>query len=345
MAGAVNTAPKAGPVVCFGEMLLRLSPQSGTPLATANSLAMAVGGAEANVAVALASLGWPTRMVTALPDNPLARRAIGQLRSAGVDCGFVEQGEGRLGLYFFEPPSGPIGGRVTYDRARSAFSVSSPETFDFAAALDGASLLHMSGITPALGPAGVELARGAIAAATDADVPICFDGNYRSNLWDAWDSDPCGILSELIASASIFIGNHRDISLLLGKTFSGDGPDRRREAAEAAFVAFPKLEVIASTARHIESATANRLATRVDLRESHWQTDEVRIAPIVDRIGTGDAFAAGVLLRWLEGDTAQDMAKAGLALATMKHGVAGDSICVTRAELDAFNPAGCDVSR
>ncbi|MBB3035042.1 2-dehydro-3-deoxygluconokinase [Erythrobacter lutimaris] len=341
----MNAAPKVGPTVCFGEMLLRLSPRPGTPLASANCLDLAVGGAEANVAVALAGLGWPTRMVTALPDNPLARRAIGQLRSAGVDCGFIAQAEGRIGLYFFEPPSGPIGGRVTYDRAGSAFCDSPPAAFDFAAALEGASLFHMSGITAALGPAGVELARAALAAASDAGVPICFDGNYRANLWDAWDSDPRATLTELVGNAHILIGNHRDISLLLGKTFSGDGPDRRREAAEAAFAAFPNLEVIASTARHIESATANRLAARVDLQESHWQTDEVRIAPIVDRIGTGDAFAAGVLLRWLEGHSAQEMAKTGLALAAMKHGVPGDSICVTRSEMEAFNPAGSDVSR
>lgn len=345
MAGPVNAAPKAGPVVCFGEMLLRLSPRPGTPLASANCLEMAAGGAEANVAIALASLGWPTRMVTALPDNPLARRAIGQLRFAGVDCKFIEQGEGRIGLYFFEPPSGPIGGRVTYDRAGSAFAESSQEAFDFTAALEGASLLHMSGITPALGHAGVELARGAIAAAINAKVPICFDGNYRANLWDAWDSNPRAILTELVAEAHILIGNHRDISLLLGKTFSGDGPDRRREAAEAAFATFPKLEVIASTARHIESATSNRLAARVDLREAHWQTEEVRIAAIVDRIGTGDAFAAGVLLRWLESGSAQDMAKSGLALAAMKHGVPGDSIGVTRNDLETFDPGGSDVSR
>jgi len=345
MARAVSTEPGPKPVVCFGEMLLRLSPRPGTPLASANYLEVAVGGAEANVAVALASLDWPARMVTALPDNPLARRAIGQLRFAGVDCKFIEQGEGRIGLYFFEPPSGPIGGRVTYDRAGSSFAESSPESFDFKAALKGASLLHLSGITPALGHAGVELARGAIAAANNAEVPICFDGNYRANLWDAWDSDPRAILTELVGEAHILIGNHRDISLLLGTTFSGDGPDRRREAAEAAFGTFPKLEVIASTARHMESATANRLAARVDLRESHWQTDEVRIAPIVDRIGTGDAFAAGVLLRWLEDASAQDMAKTGLALAAMKHGVPGDSIGVTRNDLETFDPAGSDVSR
>ncbi len=152
-------------------------------------------------------------------------------------------------------------------------------------------------------------------------------------------------MTERVEAATILIGNHGAISLLLGKSFSGDGPDRRREAAEAAFARFPDLAAIASTARHIESSTTHGLAARVDLRESHWQTDEVRIAPVVDRIGTGDAFAAGVLLRWLEDGSAQEMAKTGLSLAVMKHGIPGDTIAVTRSELESFLPAGADVSR
>ena len=189
------------------------------------------------------------------------------------------------------------------------------------------------------------LALVAVKSAREAGVPVCLDGNYRANLWDAWDGDPRAILTQLVSEATILIGNHRDISLLLGKTFSGDGPDRRREASEAAFEAFENLQVIASTARHVDTSTAQRLAARVDLRDSHWQTDEVRIDPVVDRIGTGDAFAAGVLFRWLEGGSAQEMAKTGLALAAMKHGIVGDSISVPLGELDSFNPAGADVSR
>lgn len=333
------------PVVCFGEMLLRLSPQGSEPLSRAGQLLIDVGGAEANVAAALASLGQPARMLTALPDNPLGRMARMNIAAAGVDTGFITDSPGRMGLYFFEPPAGPIAGRVTYDRGGSAFANASVEAFDYAGALAGAALLHMSGITPALGPGGVKLAKAAIAAAGQANVPVCFDGNYRANLWDAWDADPREILHELVGEAKVLIGNHRDISLLLGKTFSGDGPDRRREAAQAAFDAFPKLEVIASTARHVETGSIHRLAARVDQRRDHWQTDEVRIEGIVDRIGTGDAFAAGILLRYLEGASAQEIAKTALALAVMKHGRPGDMILATRGELDSFDLGGSDVRR
>ena len=334
-----------GPVVCFGEMLLRLSPQGQIPLAQAGSVAIDVGGAEANVAAALASLGVRTRMMSVVPDNPLGRKAIAAMGAAGSDTRFIVRRSGRIGLYFFEPPAGPIAGRVTYDRAGSSFALADPSALPFAEALDGASLLHMSGITPALGPDGVSLARAAVAAAKAADVPICFDGNYRANLWDAWDSDPHAILTELMSEATLMIGNHRDISLLLGTTFSGDGPDRRREASEAAFKAFPKLQLIASTARHVETAGTHRIAARIDLRDAHWQTEEVRIENIVDRIGTGDAYAAGMLRSWLAGGSAQEMAKSGLALAALKHGVPGDMILVTADDLENFDPAGGDVRR
>lgn len=334
-----------GPVVCFGEMLLRLSPPSAVPLAQAGMLEVDVGGAEANVAAALASLGTPSRMVTALPDNPLGHKARAALGAAGVDTRFVTSDEGRIGLYFLEPPAGPRGGRVTYDRAGSVFALAAPEAFDFAVALAGARLLHVSGITPALGPGGCDLLRAAIQAARAADVPVCFDGNYRANLWDSWDSDPRAVLGELIGAAQILLGNHRDISLLLGRAFSGEGAERRREAAEAAFAAFPSLELIASTARQVVSGTHHRLAARVDTREESWQTKEIDVAGIVDRIGTGDAFAAGVLHRHLAGRSPRECAEAGLALAALKHGVPGDMILSTERELEEFRPGGSDVRR
>lgn len=332
----------AGAVACFGEMLIRLSPMDHAPLASTGRLAVDVGGAEANVAAALAALGRPARMVSVLADNPLGLLARRTLGAAGVDHRFVATGVGRMGLYFFEPPSGPIPGRVTYDRAGSAFAQAAPALLDFASALEGAALLH---ITPALGPAGVALVRAAVAAAREAGVPVCFDGNYRASLWEAWDSDPRTILAELVGEARVLIGNHRDISLLLGQEFAGDGPERRRQAVEAAFAAFPALELIASTARQVETATVHRLAARVDTRTDSWQTDAVRIENVVDRIGTGDAFAAGLLLRYLEGASVRDLAQGALALAVLKHGIPGDMIGVTRTELDDFDLGGGDVRR
>lgn len=334
-----------GAVVCFGEMLLRLSPPGARMMIQAQSLEMVVGGAEANVAAALAALGHETRMVTLLPGNPLGDRARAELGAAGVDTRFVVRGAGRMGLYFMEPGAGMRPSSITYDRSGSAFALADVGAFDLDGALAGAALLHVSGITPALGPGGVALARAAVAAARAAQVPICFDGNYRAQLWESWDSDPRSILTELVGEARVLIGNHRDISLLLGRTFSGDGAERRREAVDAAFAAFPNLELVASTARHVVSSDHHRLAARVDTRTGKHQTGEIDVTGIVDRIGTGDAFAAGVLHQFLKGGSEQAMAECGLALAALKHSLPGDFCLIGGAELAAFSADGGDVRR
>jgi len=225
------------------------------------------------------------------------------------------------------------------------FALATPADFDFARALDGARLLHVSGIIPALGPGGCDLVRSAVDAARALQVPVSFDGNYRGNLWGAWDSDPRAVLTELVGGARILFGNHRDISLMLGREFSGDGADRRREAAEAAFAAFPSLRMIASTARHVVDSGHHRLAARVDTPETGWQTGEIALTRIVDRIGTGDAFAAGVLHRHLAGKAPRECAEAGLALAALKHGVPGDMMLPTEWDLAEFKVTGNDVRR
>lgn len=334
-----------GHVTCFGELLLRFATPAGRLTVQSDALDMVVGGAEANVAAGLASLGHRVSMISRVPANPLGDKARAALGAAGVATDAIASGPGRMGLYFLETGAGLRPSSITYDRAGSAFAQSLPQDFDFAQVLEGSALLHVSGITPALGPSGVELARAVVREAVKADVPICFDGNYRAMLWDAWDSDPRAILGELMQSATVMIGNHRDISLLLGKAFSGDGADRRREAAEAMMDAFPKLEIIASTARHVVNSGHHRIAARVDSRESAHQTAEVDVTGIVDRIGTGDAFAAGVLHRWLEGGDVIQMAQAGLAYTVLKHSQPGDMCLIGPGELDAFSASGGDVRR
>lgn len=332
-------------VTCFGELLLRLTPQDRRLMAQAESLDLVVGGAEANVAAGLASLGHPVRFAGLVSSNPLGDRAVAALRATGVDTAHLRRGHGRMGLYFMEAGSGLRPSAITYDRAGSAFAEAEPSAIDFVGAMAGTRLLHTGGITPALGPKGVALARAAQDAALAAGVPICFDGNYRGQLWGAWDSNPRAVLNDLVADATILIGNHRDISLLLGSTFSGDGDGRRREAAEAAFAAFPKLELIASTARHLITSDHHRIAARVDTRSEAYQTAEIAITGIVERIGTGDAFAAGVLHQWLEGGAPQAMAESGLALTALKHSLPGDMCLATRAMLAGFDTGGGDVRR
>lgn len=334
-----------GRLVFFGELLIRLTAPGNELLMQSPSLALHVGGAEANVAIGLAHLGHDCAMAGRIPPNALGRGAVAAVRGAGVDCAAVATGAGRMGLYFLSVGAGLRSSEIVYDRAGSSFAATGPEDYDFDRLLAGAGLLHLSGITPALGPRSAEAALAAARAAKRLGVPVSFDGNYRAMLWEAWDSDPRRVLSELIGSADILFGNHRDLSLVLGQEFSGDGEDRRREAAEAGFTAFPGLKLIASTARHTITADRHRIAARVDLRDACHQTDEVDVTGIVDRIGAGDAFAAGVLHAHLSGGDARAMAETGLALTCLKHSLPGDASRFGQADIDAFHGGGLDVRR
>jgi 2-dehydro-3-deoxygluconokinase len=334
-----------GKLVFFGELLIRLTAPGNELLMQSPSLSLHVGGAEANVAIGLAHLGHDCAMVSKIPSNALGRGAVAAVRSANVDCTAVTLHPGRMGLYFLSVGAGLRASEIVYDRAGSSFAASGPGDYDFDRLVAGAGLLHLSGITPALGPRSAEAALAAARAAKRLGVPVSFDGNYRAMLWQAWDSDPRAILSELIGAADILFGNHRDLSLVLGQEFSGEGEDRRREAAEAGFAAFPDLKLIASTARHTVTADHHRIAARVDLRGSCHQTADVDVTGIVDRIGAGDAFAAGVLHAHLAGDDARAMAESGLALTCLKHSLPGDASRFGQADIDAFHSGGLDVRR
>jgi 2-dehydro-3-deoxygluconokinase len=332
-------------VACFGELLLRLTAPGRELLLQRPHLDVHVGGAEANVAVGLASLGHATKVVSVVPDNSLGRGAAGYLRRHGVDTTSVTTGPGRMGLYFLAPGAGLRASEIVYDREGSSFARAAAGDFDWNRLLDGVDLLHLSGITPALGPQSADAAIAAAEAAQRHSVPISFDGNYRAQLWERWDSKPREILTRLVEKAEIMFGNHRDISLLLGKSFSGDGADRRREASEAAFAAFPNLKLIASTARHIDDADRHRISARIDTPDGAAQTEEVVVAGIIDRIGAGDAFATGILHGLRSGRDLDWAVRSGLAVTALKHSLPGDASLFGPKDIDAFMSGELDVRR
>ena len=336
---------EGGAIVALGEVLLRLAPPTPLLLHQTRTLDIEVGGAEANVLAALAALGHPTRLVSALPDSPLGTIATGTLAGRGIDVGMVRRLPGRMGLYFLEHGHGRRAARIVYDRQGSAFAQARAENFDLDAALEGAGLLHLSGITPALGPASATLALSMARMANSLGVPVCFDGNFRAQLWSAWESEPAAILRSIIGCADILIGNHRDIALVTGEVFAGEGEARRRAAAETAFAAFPRLQMVASTARRVIAADHHALAARIDTRKEAAQTEEIMVERIVDRVGTGDAFSAGVVHGWLGRLTLEETVRAGLALCVLKHGVAGDAAVFTSADITAFWQGAGDVRR
>ena len=338
----------AGRVVCFGELLLRLAAPGNELLLQRPHLDVHVGGAEANVAVALASFGHGVAMAGTLADNALGRAARDQLRRNGVDTTPLAFAPGRMGLYFYTTGAGQRPSEVLYDRAHSAFAEASPAGYDWPALLAGARLLHLSGITPALGPGTAQAALDGACAARAQGAMVCFDGNFRAKLWAAWDSDPPTVLRGLFAQADIAFADHRDIGLVLGTSFEADDPHARfANAAGAAFAAFPHLQRIACTTRAQSSVDHHRLGALMATRDGAWHAcPSMELAGIVDRIGAGDAFAAGVLHGLLSGMDDADSLAFGLASGVLKHYLPGDACTLGVDEVMALvNGERLDVRR
>lgn len=328
-------------VICFGELLLRLTAPGNQRLLQSWSLDVCTGGAEANVAVSLAGFGHQVQFASVVSASPLGAAALGELQRAGVGTGSVLRGPQRMGLYFLEPGAVLRPSAITYDRAGSAFAEAAPDALDWSALLPGADLFHISGVTPAIGPKAAEAAVRAVKAANEMGVPVSFDGNYRALLWDAWKGDGPGILKEILSGASTAFINERDLALILGRSFAS-----RAEAYQAAFDTFPKLERIAATTRVQASVEDQALAAELVTREGRWVSRRHDLPGVVDRIGGGDAFAAGALHAVLEGRDPQYVIEFAVAAGALKHSIPGDFNRVSVAEVEAAMAGGSlDVRR
>jgi 2-dehydro-3-deoxygluconokinase len=336
-----------GRIVCFGELMLRLTAVGAGELLQHRSLDCTFGGAEANVAVSLARLGAATSFVTALPSNPIGVAARDELRRYGVETDHVLLTEGRMGLYFLTPGAVLRPSNVLYDRAGSCFAEAEPDVFDWPQALEGAGRLHLSGVTPALGPKCADSAQRAARAANATGVPVSFDGNYRGKLWARWPGDGPAILRALFAAADLAFADERDMALVLDRRFDEpDMLDRRRAAAHIAFDTFPKLEMMASTIRSLAGVDDQLLSAvlfRRDGRET--TTGPLKLSGVVDRVGAGDAFAAGLIYGLQAGHGDQRALDLALAAAAFKHSVPGDFNLATAEDLDTILSGALDVRR
>jgi 2-dehydro-3-deoxygluconokinase len=336
-----------GRVVCFGEMVLRLTAAGSGVLLQERRLEAFFGGAEVNVAVGLARLGYPSAMATVLPDNAIGHTARDELRRYGVATDHVHLAEGRMGLYFLTPGAVLRPSEVLYDRQGSAFAEADPGLIDWDIALAGAGGLLVSGVTPAIGRKGSDATLRAVAAANRLGIPVIFDGNYRGKLWALWDGDGAAILHTLFEATTIAFANDKDMALVLKRDFSEANPrERRRAAAIAAFDAFPRLQVITSTFRDLAGVGEQALSAVLFRRGAEEvSAGPLNLSGVVDRIGGGDAFAAGLLYGLNTGCTDTRALELGLASAAFKHSVPGDFNMATAADLDIILSGALDVRR
>jgi 2-dehydro-3-deoxygluconokinase len=328
-------------VVALGELLLRLKSPGHERLLQSAVLEATIGGAEANVVSALAADGIPTAFVSAVPQGPLGDAALSELRRFGVDVSRVLRTPGRLGTYYLEAGAGQRPPRVVYDRADSTMARADPSSFHWTELLAGARWLHVSGITPAISESAAAVTLDAVNAARAAGLTVSVDFNHRAALWK-WGKTPAQTMPDIVAGAHIAIAGREDIQTMLGIPLPGRSEGREpdlqafEQLAATVLERFPALVSVAITLRESESASRNGWSAILRTRTATHRSRRWEITDMVDRIGAGDAFAAGLVygsLTYGEPQRALDFATAASCL---KHTIPGDVNRVRASEVEAL---------
>jgi len=324
-------------IVCFGEIMLRLSPCGCDRFVQADSFKVIPGGGEANVAVSLSNYGHDGLYVSKLPDHEIGQIAVNALRSFGVDTSHIARGGDRIGLYYAETGASMRPSKVIYDRAGSAIAEATPDDFDFDAIFEGADWFHWSGITPALSDKAAELTELACRAARSHGATVSVDLNYRKKLWSP--EKAASVMRPLMKYVDVCIGNEEDAQMCLGFKPDADVDAGKTDAAgyEAIFrkmAAEFGFRYVAATLRESFSASHNGWKALLFNGKEFFKSRRYEIDPIVDRVGGGDAFSAGLihaLLKWPQDPSAA--LEFAVAASALKQTVNGDFNLVSEAEV------------
>ncbi|MBK9965370.1 MAG: sugar kinase [Holophagales bacterium] len=326
-------------VITFGEIMLRLSPPGFERLFQSPLLAATFGGGEANVAVSLAHFGLDSRYVTRLPANAVGDAALRAVRAEGVNVDGVLRGGDRLGIYFAETGASQRAGVVVYDRAGSAVAGAGPGVFDWARLLSGAAWFHVTGITPALGPAAAATTLEAVEAARAAGARVSIDLNFRRKLWT--EEEAQAVMRPLAARAHVVIANEEDVQACLGLAVrdtdvrrGGLDPAAYRETAVRVARDFGS-ELVAITLRESRSASRNGWSAVLwDAAAAAFHESRKYDVTLVDRIGGGDSFAAGLVFGLVTGRSPAEALGFAVAASALKQTIPGDFNRVTVDEVD-----------
>jgi 2-dehydro-3-deoxygluconokinase len=334
-------------VVTFGEIMLRLSSPGFERLLQSPRLDATFGGGEANVAVALAAFGVPVRYVTVLPENnPISDAAIGDLRGLGVDTSAIVRGKGRFGIYYLEAGATQRPSRVVYDREHSAIALAKPGAIQWDLVFAGARWFHITGITPAISASSSDLAVESVTRARALGLTVSCDLNYRKNLWK-WGKPAASVMSELVRSVDVVIANEEDVQMALGldvgavDVASGQlSRDVYARLTNRVLAEYPNIRSVAITLRESKSASHNGWAACLNDRNQFVTSRQYEINPIVDRIGSGDAFAAGLIYGLLELASPLEALEFAAAAGCLKHSVPGDFSRASASEVQALRAGG-----
>lgn len=324
-------------VITFGELMLRLSPQAGIRLRQAVNFDVHFGGAEANVAVSLAQFGLNACFVSALPDNDLGDSAVANLRKYGVDTCFILRKGRRIGIYYLEHGHGVRPSRVIYDRTSSSVSEIEPEDVDWERIMEGVSWFHWTGITPALSGSLRETLRNGLEAARKKGITVSADLNYRKKLWS--EERAGEVMTGLMPCVDILIGNEEDPLRIFGIRPKGTDVESGRLSLEGyeeltkALVDRFGFKKVAITLRESLSASENYWSACMHDGREFIQGPRYKVW-VMDRVGTGDAFAAGLIFGLLSGKNDAEALAFGVAAACLKHSIWGDFNLVNAEEVE-----------
>jgi 2-dehydro-3-deoxygluconokinase len=332
--------------VTFGEIMLRLSTPGYRRFAQVSSFDAVYGGGEANVAESLANYGVDARFVTLLPDNPLGQACLRQLRGFGVDTSHIVQTDGRIGIYFLETGAVQRASNVIYDRAHSCIAEGQKGDIDWEAAFDGADWFHWTGITPAISQGAADLCKEAVEAADQMGLTISCDLNYRSKLWK-YGKEAGQVMEDLVRHVDVAVGNEEDADKVFGiKAPHADVEAGQVEAEDYRYVAeklterFPKMKKVAITLRGSLSASHNTWSAVLYEDDQLFTTTTYDITHIVDRVGGGDSFAAGLVYALMTGRENQDALDFAVAASCLKHTIPGDANMVSVEEVEKLIEQG-----
>ncbi len=333
-------------VITFGEIMLRLKSPGFERLFQSPILEATFGGGEANVAVSLANFGLHSAFVSVLPKNEITEACIAELRKFGVDTSLiVKTDDGRMGIYFLEVGANQRGSKVIYDRAHSSIAEADISAINWDKVFEGANWFHITGITPAISQKAADLSTLAVRKAKEKGLTVSCDFNYRGKLWKYGKKAP-EVMRELVKYVDVGIANEEDCQKSLGVKVDVDVESGKldieayKKLTNQVLSEFSNLKLIAITLRESHSADHNGWGGCLNDRKEFIVSQRYEIYDIVDRVGGGDAFAAGLIYGFITGKSAKDSLEFAVASSCLKHSIPGDFNRVTTKEVDALIQGG-----
>lgn len=324
-------------VVTFGEIMLRLSTERHLRFSQANAFKANYGGGEFNVAVSLSNYGIPTEFVTRLPDNDIGKSALMEIRKRNVSSENIVYGGERLGIYFLETGAGTRGSKVVYDRKYSAISDIEIGMINWEKVFQNTSIFHWSGVTPAISQNAADVCLEAIKVAKKMGVLITSDLNYRSKLWQ-YGKEPKDIMPELLKYSNVILGDLDTAFMMTGK--DKVNPDYKDAESlpqhyNLLFEQCPDLKFMATTLRYSISASHQQIGGVFYDKEKLYTAAVREVTPVVDRVGSGDAFMGGIIYGLLNTNfDPQHTINFAVAACCLKHTISGDFNLVSLEEVD-----------